>query len=175
MNLSTKDNVWNHTLQILFSGENFDHLNVQDICQKSTIHRSTFYRLFDDKYALLEYGIDKLWNDYFSSHAFGMIITPFKFSSDFFSNSVAKTLIIAQQNNPQFLKTLKKYILSSYESTLKYFINQDQDFVAAYLVNTIDFIDTWNETLVKKMSIEQCDEKYLELVHDVLDNYITIH
>ncbi|CAM4158138.1 TetR family transcriptional regulator [Erysipelothrix inopinata] len=60
MTLSTQERVWNETLKMLLSGRDFDQLNVQDICNQSQIHRSTFYRLFDDKYSLFEYGIDTL-------------------------------------------------------------------------------------------------------------------
>lgn len=171
MTLSTKERVWNETLKILLSGRDFDQLNVQDICNRSKIHRSTFYRLFDDKYSLFEYGIDSLWQDYFSSHSPEMIIKPFTFANQFFSHSSAKNLIISQQKHPNFLTTLKKYTLASYEVSLKHFIDDDRDFIAAYLVSTIDFIDTWNDASIQKMSIDACDKRYLELVITILNEY----
>ncbi|MEG0328683.1 MAG: TetR/AcrR family transcriptional regulator [Erysipelothrix sp.] len=171
MTISTKERVWNETLKMLLDGDDFDELNVQDICDKSNIHRSTFYRIFDDKYSLFEYGIDTLWQDYFSSHSPEMIIKPFTFANQFFSHSIAKDLIISQQKHTYFLTTLKKYTLSSFEASLKHFINDDRDFIAAYLVNTIDFIDTWNDASIQKLSIDGCDKRYLEIVYTILNEY----
>ncbi|CAM4158111.1 hypothetical protein H9L01_05685 [Erysipelothrix inopinata] len=100
-----------------------------------------------------------------------MIIKPFTFANQFFSHSSAKNLIISQQNNPNFLSTLKKYTLAAYEVSLKQFVNDDRDFITAYLVNTIDFIDTWNDASIQKMSIDACDKRYLELVITILNEY----
>ncbi len=34
----------------------FSKITVDQICEKAMVHRSTFYKHFDDKFRLLEYG-----------------------------------------------------------------------------------------------------------------------
>lgn len=44
----------------LLSEKSFDNINVTDICNKAMIHRTTFYKHFEDKYNLLDYLISQL-------------------------------------------------------------------------------------------------------------------
>ena len=44
----------------LLRDNRFENIKVTDICDKAEIHRTTFYKHFDNKYELLEYCILKL-------------------------------------------------------------------------------------------------------------------
>ena len=46
--------VWLHALLVLLESNSFDHLTVDQICKEALLHRSSFYRYFNDKYDLLE-------------------------------------------------------------------------------------------------------------------------
>jgi AcrR family transcriptional regulator len=41
----------------------FEKISVTDICDKAMVHRTTFYKHFEDKYHLLMYGIQELQKD----------------------------------------------------------------------------------------------------------------
>lgn len=43
-----------NALLVLLKKNSFDHLTVDQICQEALLHRSSFYRYFNDKYDLLE-------------------------------------------------------------------------------------------------------------------------
>lgn len=43
----------------------FSKVTVDQICEKAMVHRSTFYKHFDDKFRLLEYGLNQLMKRYF--------------------------------------------------------------------------------------------------------------
>lgn len=43
-----------NALLVLLEKNSFDHLTVDQICQEALLHRSSFYRYFNDKYDLLE-------------------------------------------------------------------------------------------------------------------------
>lgn len=44
----------------LLSEQSFDNINISDICDKAMIHRTTFYKHFEDKYHLLDSLISEL-------------------------------------------------------------------------------------------------------------------
>lgn len=47
-----------NALLTLLKKNSFDHLTVDQICNEALLHRSSFYRYFDDKYDLLEQTLD---------------------------------------------------------------------------------------------------------------------
>ncbi len=47
-------------LTFLLSEKNFDNINITDICDKAMVHRTTFYKHFEDKYHLLDSLISQL-------------------------------------------------------------------------------------------------------------------
>lgn len=53
---TTRD--FQNALLVLLEKNSFDHLTVDRICQEALLHRSSFYRYFNDKYDLLEQTIN---------------------------------------------------------------------------------------------------------------------
>lgn len=47
-------------LIFLLSEKSFDNINITDICDKAMVHRTTFYKHFEDKYHLLDSLISQL-------------------------------------------------------------------------------------------------------------------
>jgi len=45
------------------SERTIEEITVSDICERAMVHRTTFYKHYEDKYALLEQGIRQMYND----------------------------------------------------------------------------------------------------------------
>src|SRR6266702_2219933 len=45
----------------------FEEITVKDICERAMVHRTTFYKHYEDKYALLEQGMRQMYNDLVAS------------------------------------------------------------------------------------------------------------
>src|SRR6201988_3315043 len=41
----------------------FEEITVREICERAMVHRSTFYKHYEDKYALLEQGMRQMYNE----------------------------------------------------------------------------------------------------------------
>ena len=41
----------------------FEQITVREICERAMVHRSTFYKHYEDKYALLEQGIRQMYDE----------------------------------------------------------------------------------------------------------------
>lgn len=54
----TRKLLWEALLSLLESRP-FESLSVQEICDKAMVHRTTFYKHFEDKYHLLSYGLEE--------------------------------------------------------------------------------------------------------------------
>lgn len=76
-NIRTKRDITNAFMELLKS-KTFSSITVHDICEKSLVHRSTFYRYYEDKYDLLSHVTTIIGKDLFqkvnsnreSSHSF---------------------------------------------------------------------------------------------------------
>ncbi len=63
--MNQKNYIWEQFYFLLTNEEDtFSKIPINKICEQSGIHRSTFYRLFHDKYNLLEFGTSILWNQF---------------------------------------------------------------------------------------------------------------
>jgi len=51
-------------LASLIEEQPIEKITVTDICEKAMVHRTTFYKHFEDKYHLLRYGIEELQNQF---------------------------------------------------------------------------------------------------------------
>src|SRR5215472_15310464 len=45
------------------SERTIEEITVSDICERAMVHRTTFYKHYEDKYALLEQGVRRMYDD----------------------------------------------------------------------------------------------------------------
>lgn len=53
----TKNNIW-YSLIKLLKKKNLDEISIQQICEFAGIHRTTFYKYFEDIFMLVEFGVE---------------------------------------------------------------------------------------------------------------------
>ena len=58
----TRKLLW-EALMAELSERTFEEITVTDICERAMVHRTTFYKHYEDKYALLEQGIRQMYDD----------------------------------------------------------------------------------------------------------------
>jgi AcrR family transcriptional regulator len=57
----TRKLLW-EALMALLSERAFEEITVKEICERAMVHRTTFYKHYEDKYALLEQGMRQMYD-----------------------------------------------------------------------------------------------------------------
>ena len=168
--MNTKQIIWDTSLKLMTESPSrrFHDITVNDICTATGYHRSTFYRHFDSKFELFEFGIMQLWDDYFRTLTPATLSTPFATAQLFYNNSDAQILIQKQNNDLEFLRNVKRIMLKKLEQHYNTIMLNDPDFYAPYIVANIDFLDLWNQSQLLPLTNLQVDAKFQELVWNPL-------
>ena len=91
----------------LLSENKFEDISVTDICEKAMIHRTTFYKHFEDKYQLLKFCVKEFQINFSKENNFD-----YKFNNltDYYINTMKNILefITSPKNKSQFVALLKK-------------------------------------------------------------------
>lgn len=59
-------------------GQEFSSVTVNQICEKAMVHRTTFYKHFEDKYDLLYFGIEQFNEKYVKVSLEERVLKPFQ-------------------------------------------------------------------------------------------------
>ena len=90
----------------LLSENKFEDISVTDICEKAMIHRTTFYKHFEDKYQLLMFCVKEFQINFSKENNFD-----YKFNNltDYYINTMKNILefITSPKNKSQFVALLK--------------------------------------------------------------------
>ncbi len=97
----------------------FEQITVKDICERAMVHRTTFYKHYEDKYALLEQGMRQMYDalvgkeEHLPPHAFSSDNPPPYFTRLFehaAQHPQFYKLMVCGDGNSRFQKLLKDYI-----------------------------------------------------------------
>lgn len=99
------------------SERSFEQITVRDICERAMVHRTTFYKHYEDKYALLEQGMRQMYDVLLAN-----VETPVPSVNDPHTVLVRIFVHVAEHQqfykhmlseNGQFQKLIKEYITES--------------------------------------------------------------
>jgi AcrR family transcriptional regulator len=111
----------------LLSEKSFEDIRISDICEKAMIHRTTFYKHFEDKYQLLDFLLRQLIHD-FEEKSLQYTATNnqrqyytnlFKLLLEHMSEN-RKMYSIGLLNNGSAMKLLQKIVLQCIKAKLKH-------------------------------------------------------
>lgn len=167
----TMDNsIWNHFFDMMVNQKkNFGDIRVREICKEANIHRSTFYRHFEDKYQLLEFGLFILWNDFFELDEREKFYAPFKTADEFYQKSEAEQLIYRNQSDDRFLETVNSFFLKQMTASFKEILKKDSpnefptDLMVIHVIGSIQSLDEWSKKQ-ENITSEKIDSYYKALV-----------
>ena len=115
-----------NSLISLLKEKSFDDIRISDICDEAMVHRTTFYKHFEDKYHLLEFLLRQLIQDFEEK---SLKYTPGDNSKQYYTNLFRRLLehmsankkmySIGLLNNDSAMKQLRRIILECIKSKLE--------------------------------------------------------
>ncbi|WP_314059779.1 TetR family transcriptional regulator [uncultured Vagococcus sp.] len=167
----SKTFIWKAFFDLMTEGEPFSRTTINQICEKAMVHRSTFYKHFEDKYALLEFGLSQIFADYKAISAIKKAEKPFTWAAAFFENSAAQVLLNAQKKDEVFFDLLKNYsiammkedVLTAYQQ-IETTVSVPLDLLAEFHVSAIFTLSHWQAKNSQPISAEEMDRYFQQLV-----------
>lgn len=114
------------SLTSLLTEKSFDDIRISDICDKAMVHRTTFYKHFEDKYQLLDFLLRQLIKDFEEK---SLQYTPIDNTKQYYTNLFRlllehmcenrKMYSIGLLNNGSAMKLLQKIVLQCIKSKLE--------------------------------------------------------
>ncbi|MFF2483504.1 TetR/AcrR family transcriptional regulator [Paenibacillus sp. NPDC058071] len=150
----------------------FSKITVDQICEKAMVHRSTFYKHFDDKFRLLEYGLNQLMEQYWDIPLEKRILKPFYWSNEFFEGSASHKLVRAQHGDELFFDCMTAYSMRILKKdALKFFehskpIDIPYDLLAEFHVSSMVALSEWWRKNPDRVSVSQMDHYFHKLVNE---------
>lgn len=113
-------------LKSLLTEKSFDDIRISDICDKAMVHRTTFYKHFEDKYHLLDFLLRQLIKDF---EAKSLQYTPADNPKQYYTNLFRillehmsenkKMYSVGLINNSSAMKQLQKIVLECIKAKLQ--------------------------------------------------------
>ena len=114
------------SLTSLLTEKSFDDIRISDICDKAMVHRTTFYKHFEDKYQLLDFLLRQLIKNFEEK---SLQYTPIDNTKQYYTNLFRlllehmcenrKMYSIGLLNNGSAMKLLQKIVLQCIKSKLE--------------------------------------------------------
>jgi len=113
-------------LKSLLTEKAFEEIHISDICNKAMVHRTTFYKHFEDKYHLLNFLLRQIMIDFEEK---SIVQAPSINSREYYINLIRllfehmqenkKLYSVGLLNNSSTIKLLKKLIIECIKSSLE--------------------------------------------------------
>lgn len=91
-------------------GKLFSNITINEICDRAMVHRTTFYKHFEDKFALLHSTLTWVLQDYLKMNTEDRLKQPLQSLSKFMLENLLEPIVQNQKNDKEFTDFFKNYI-----------------------------------------------------------------
>ncbi|KOO51540.1 TetR/AcrR family transcriptional regulator [Viridibacillus arvi] len=152
-------------------GQEFNSITVNQICDKAMVHRTTFYKHFEDKYDLLYFGIEQFNEKYVKVGLEERVLKPFQ-SFEMVPNLELFDNIIQSNKNDEIFNNYMNY---RNKETLKYdFLelnNRGENFsvpieiIVEFYSGALSSLSAWWIQNGRKVPAKQMDQYFHEMIN----------
>ncbi|WP_238651821.1 TetR/AcrR family transcriptional regulator [Paenibacillus piscarius] len=154
-------------------GKLFSNITINEICDRAMVHRTTFYKHFEDKFALLHSTLTWVLQDYLKINIEDRLRQPLQNLSRFMLENSLEPIVQNQKSDKGFTDFFKNYIGDiSRRDFLELKKRGKQlsvpiELLAEYHSGVISLLVTWwIYHLEDDVTAEQMDEYYYQLVNE---------
>jgi AcrR family transcriptional regulator len=154
-------------------GQLFSNITVNEICDKAMVHRTTFYKHFEDKFTLLSSTLTSLLNDYLQMDVEDRLRQPMQSIATILSGNVLETMVQNQKKDEGFSHFFRKYIEEIFKQDFIELKNRGKQFSLPVEL-AVEFhsgvisllVNWWIHHFEENITAEQMDEYYYLLVNE---------
>lgn len=169
----TKKLLW-QTLYELVKKEKipFDSITINELCQHAMLHRTTFYKHFDDKYALLQFGYQLLCEERQSFSVDKRLFEPFSISEQLGQRHYFHTAYELANTTPYLQQLFQKMMLETIENDLQaaqlWPADIPKKLLLAYISSTLATVDYFWRTESPAASAQDMDALFKKLLASIM-------
>jgi len=152
-------------------GQSFSTITVNQICEKAMVHRTTFYKHFEDKYDLLSLGLSRSHDEFLKNNLKERVTKPFQTIDKINKESLLENMMLNQREDTHF----QTYINQHMKDRLKLdFIELAEsgttftvpiEIIAEFYSGVISSLCTWWFQNGKTVPAEQMDQYFHKMVN----------
>lgn len=153
-------------------GNLFSNITINEICDKAMVHRTTFYKHFEDKFALLHSTLTWVLQDYLQMKIEDRLRHPLQSLSRVILENSLEPMVQNQKNDEGFTDFFKNYIGEISKRDLMELKKRGKQFLlpiellAEYHSGVISLLVTWwIYHFEEDMTAEQMDRYYYQLIN----------
>ncbi|WP_341282781.1 TetR/AcrR family transcriptional regulator [Paenibacillus sp. FSL H8-0537] len=154
-------------------GKLFSTITINEICDKAMVHRTTFYKHFEDKFALLNSTLTWVLQDYLLMNIEDRLRQPLQSLSRIMLENLLEPMVQNQKNDKGFTDFFKNYIGEISKRDLLELKKRGKQFLlpiellAEYHSGVISLLVTWwIYHFEEDMTAEQMDQYYYQLINE---------
>ncbi|WFA82767.1 MULTISPECIES: TetR/AcrR family transcriptional regulator [Paenibacillus] len=154
-------------------GQLFSNITINKICDKAMVHRTTFYKHFKDKFALLSSTLTWVLRDYLHMNVEDRLQQPLQSVSKMLFGNVLETIVHNQQKDEGFNNFFIHYIGEIFRQDFLELKRRGKQFslpielVAEFHSGVIRLLVMWwIQHFEENVTAEQMDEYYYLLVNE---------
>ncbi|MFJ8456267.1 TetR/AcrR family transcriptional regulator [Bacillus paramycoides] len=100
--------LWESLFELMTqSKQKYSFITINQICDRAMVHRTTFYKHFEDKDALLAVGINKFQEEVFQIPLFDRLTRPFQVMEQCLHHKEFGKMLESQMDDEQFINRLQ--------------------------------------------------------------------
>lgn len=160
----------NDTLLEILTIKNFSDITVNEICNKSLIHRTTFYKHFMDKIDLLQYALKENTKEFFILDIYDRLHKPFQSMEKSFVNKLNDVFEKQMNNDKEFMDELIKHFIEVFSKDFKNNIDKvatpthiPQSLLPYIYGSNLSAIIHWSDSLQGDLDYSKLDEIFNEI------------
>ena len=164
--------LWNALEELLSEpSQAFNSITVNQICERAMVHRTTFYKHFEDKYDLLFFGMSQFKNDYMKLSLEERVKKPFENMSKMPNLGLIEKIVKTQKMDDILNSFIKNQVKETLQNDILEMNKRGEstavpiEIITEFYSGVIALMSTWWFQNDRKVPAEQMDRYLFELMN----------